>query len=291
MTASRHKLQVLFDRCNIALCLILASGCAKAQVNNAVSACSSPEVVLQRYVDAVGGNAAIREIQTRTMEARETESYSFASSLANYTYKFKWKAANRVVVKWTHVESMPLLKIPVPFASATFIFDGEAWSNSDGRASRNERNTPLWLRKLRSDFPYNDYPHFMMYRIAADPLMIVRANELYSNFEADQDPTSYPGFCILHAIGTNELRQKRRDNLYFDAVSGLLKTWEIQAGMQKNQVHFQFDDYRQVGAVMFPFYVYFDYYNSTFRYTKVVHNQPVSDSDFVSKPHMKVFSP
>jgi hypothetical protein len=280
-----HKLPVFFSRRSIVLWLALVSSGAIAQVNGASADCSSPKVILQRYVDAVGGNVAIHQIQTRTIEARESEPYTFKpQDLATYRYTFKWKAPNRVAVKWKHI--VPMFKVPVPFASATFIFDGEAWSNFDGRASRNEETTPLWRRKLKHDYPFNEDPQNMMYRIAADPLMIARANELYSDLEADQDPTSYPGLCILRANGPDAWGQKRRDNLYFDAISGILRTWEIQAGSPAHKVyfHFRFDDYRQVGAVKFPFYVYFDFYKATFRYTKVVHNQSLSDSDFVPKP-------
>lgn len=48
-------------------------------------------------------------------------------------------------------------------------------------------------------------------------------------------------------------------------------------------VQFQFGDYRQAGAVTFPFSVYFDFYKATFRYTHVVSNKALPGSDFVGK--------
>jgi hypothetical protein len=78
------------------------------------------------------------------------------------------------------------------------------------------------------------------------------------------------------------LGNKRQDLLYFDAATGLLKTWQL--GIQKRIYAFKFADYRTVGAVKFPFYVYFDFYDATFRYTSVVHNKPMDDSAFAEKP-------
>ncbi len=58
-----HKLQV-------SIWLALVSACAAAQVNDNAALCSSPEVILQRYIDAVGGKA-VYDIQSRTITAKE----------------------------------------------------------------------------------------------------------------------------------------------------------------------------------------------------------------------------
>jgi hypothetical protein len=76
----------------------LIATCAAAQVNDAASACSSPGVVLQRYVDAVGGKA-VDNIQSRTITARE--SIRSGRATEHYVYKFKWKAPNKVVAEGT----------------------------------------------------------------------------------------------------------------------------------------------------------------------------------------------
>jgi hypothetical protein len=109
---------------------------------------------------------------------------------------------------------------------------------------------------------------------------------LYSSFEADTKSTEAPGLCILRANQVRLWRNQRQDILYFDAVSGLLKTWKIQTGFppQNTLVQFQFDDYRQVGAIKFPFHVYFDFNETTFRYTSVVQDEPLVDSEFLEKP-------
>jgi hypothetical protein len=237
------------------------------------SVCSSAETVLQRYTEAVGGKAAT-EVQTRVMTAKESTG---ARVTERYVYRFKWKAPNKVVA-----ESTPYLfnVLPVSYPNGAFIFDGESWSNNDRRKSRNEERDPAWQRELRHKYPYNESPDFLMYRVLADPLMLTRATELYASLEPDLAAPA--GLCVLRAYGTDVWRNKREDILSFDSPTGLLKTWKIEAG--KTWVQFDFDDYRQVGAIKFPFQIHYDFYKSTFRYTKVVSNVALPDSDFVSRP-------
>jgi hypothetical protein len=228
------------------------------------SLCPSSEKVLQRYTDAVGGKA-ISEIQSRTMTAKESTIYRGVTE--HWLYRFKWKAPNKVVA-----ESVPYLFniLPASYPNGAFIFDGEAWSNNDRRRSRNEDSDPAWKRELRHKYPYNESPDFLMYRVIADPLMLTHATELYASLEPDREAP--PGLCVLRAYGTNEWRNRREDTLSFDARTGLLKTWKIEAGVptHKTYVEFQFDDYRKVDAIRFPFQIYYDFYKATFRYTKVV---------------------
>lgn len=257
--------------CAMLLQLVGAALCA-AQ-SNAQAACPSAEVVLQRYIDAVGGAGALEQIQTRTTEANETEPYSFKpQDTATYKYRFRWKAPNKVATKRTHI--VPMFKVPVDFGSANFIFDGEQWSDFQGRPNPGQhQNEPAWRRRLV--FPY---PFFAMYRVAADPLMIARAKELYSSFDLQEDDGQHPGLCVVRAVGTD----CRADLLYFDVATGLLRTWDLQIYQPRRSfyVRFRFDDYREVGPVKFPYYLYMDFYRATFRYTKVVHNPQLRESDF-----------
>lgn len=255
--------------------LALFSTCTVALADDTASGCSSPQTVLQRYIDAVGGKAAA-EMQSLILTAKESNQ-GFGTE--HYVYKFKWKAPNKVVAGDT-----PYLMgiLPVSYPNGNFIFDGEGWSNNDGRKSRNEEREPQWQRELKHKYPYNEDPFFLELRVVADPLLMTRANELYSSLEADTESSGHPGTCVLRANGIDGLGQKRRDFLYFDATTGLLKTWQL--GIQQKTYTFTFDDYRKVDAVIFPFYVHFDFYDATFRYTKVLHDKPVDDSAFVEKP-------
>jgi hypothetical protein len=263
----------------VSILLALISTCAAAQVSDNASACGSPEAVLQRYVDAVGGKA-VDEIQSRTIIASESNK-GFGTE--HYIYKIKWKAPNRVAVG-----STPYLFniLPVSYPNGTFIFDGKGWSNFDRRRSRNDERDPQWQRELKARYPYNEGLYFLELRVVADPLIITRAHELYSGFVADTNATEAPGFCVLRANQVRVPLYERQDILYFDAVTGLLRTWKIHAGFPplNTLVEFQFDDYRQLGAVRFPFHVHFDWNDTTFRYTRVVQNQPLADSEFLEKP-------
>jgi hypothetical protein len=115
---------------------------------------------------------------------------------------------------------------------------------------------------------------------------MTRAHELYSRFETDTDSNDDPGVCVVRATRSDQWRNERQDTLTFDAVSGLLRSWDIQTGLpsKKRSVQFQFNDYRQLGAIKFPYYVYFDFNDTVFRYTSVVHNKHLPDSEFREKP-------
>ncbi len=116
--------------------------------------------------------------------------------------------------------------------------------------------------------------------------MLTRASQLYSGFDVSTELSRPGDLCVLLANGVDAWRNPRQDVLSFDAVSGLLKTWKIQAGtpLHKSYVQFQFRDYRALGAIKFPFEIYFDLYDATFRYTSVVQNKPLADSEFREKP-------
>jgi hypothetical protein len=271
------RLQNLF----VAISLALISTCAVAQVPDKASACTSSRAVLQRYVDAVGAKA-VNEIQTRRATAHESNK-GFGTEPEHYVYRIKWKAPNRVAVG-----SNPYLfnTFSVSYPNGTFIFDGKSWSNFDRRRSRNDERDPQWKRDLRARYVYNEDPFFLELRVIADPLILTRADELYSSFEADTNSTESPGLCVLRANQIRLPRYERQDILYFDAVSGLLRTWKIHTGFPPHNtlVQFEFNDYRQVSGIKFPFYVYLDFNDTTFQYTSVVQNQPLGDTEFQEKP-------
>jgi hypothetical protein len=253
-------------------CLLLGSYYATAQDNGSSSDCATPEIVFQRYVAALGGEAALNQVKTLVIEASETEPHTFnPQDTAHYRYQFQWKSPNQVAAK----------QHQFPFGWTTFIYSGTAWSNFDGRVSHNEDNTPAWRTELRAS-PYNDNPQFLMYRVLADPLLPATTRNLYRSFEV---LPGTPERCVLQAIGKSEWGRERRDTLSFEAKSGLLKTWAIQMGLPGQEIHtrFEFDDYRQSGPVKIPFSIYFDFYQARFLLTKVVPNAPLSDAAFVPK--------
>ncbi|MGA7342149.1 MAG: hypothetical protein WBE72_10085 [Terracidiphilus sp.] len=278
-----------------AIWLALVSVHAAAQFAGRSAACPSPEVVLQRYVEAVGGKAAL-DLESRTITAKESECCGFTGETEYYMYKFKWKAPNRVTAS-----DVPYFIniLPVWYPNGVWRFDGESWSDFLGRKPFSDGSQPQQSkdgtaqqqreakqRALTARYLYNEEPEFLAFRVAADPLVLIRANELYSSFEVDSDSTETPGLCVLRANQVRLRRNQRQDILSFDAASGLLSTWIVQTGFppQNTPVQFRFQDYRQVGATRFPFYVYLDFHEMTFRSTSVVQNKPLPDSVFVAKP-------
>ncbi len=181
---------------------------------------------------------------------------------------------------------LKLNHLPVHYPNGAFIYDErDSWSDFMGHKSRNNERDPQWQRDLRK-YPYNEDPQFLEFRVIADPLMLTRASQLYSSFEVSTELSRPGDVCVLLANGVDTWRNPRQDILSFNAVSGLLKTWRIQAGtpLHKSYVQFQFRDYRALGAIKFPFEIYFDLYDATFRYTSVEQNKPLADSDFREKP-------
>lgn len=259
-------------RFNPLLCLLLASTGAAAQSATPASACGTPDVVLQRYIAAVGGSGAVSQLKSLAIEARAEEPHTFnPQKTAHYKYWFKWQSPNRVAVHWHYLLS-----------PGTGLFDGTHWSNFDGRISHNDDATPKSNLEMRARYPYNDSPQWMMYRIAANPIQLGTDKDLYSSFET---LLSSPETCVLRAYGKTEWNTERRDQLTFDATTGLLNKWKIQAGLpdQISYLEFRFDDYRQAGPVRIPLLMYFDFYKTTITVTHVIPNLLLTEAQFEPK--------
>ena len=244
-----------------------------AQVDDRFEACLDTASVWNRYLDALGGQQALGRLETRIAEARETEPSSFNPRATNtYNYSFEWKSPNQAVMRFAQSES--LFGIPLSFGKTRFIFDGAQWSDFRGRANP---------REARPGQPFRVFPTTLdaWWRVISDPLFLARPGELYTRFDPANDFASYPDRCILKAYDFDG----RVDFLHFDLATGLLRAWrlELRGPRRSSYITFFFDDYRQTGEVKFPFYIYSDYYRATFRFTKVVHNRPLPDSDFVFK--------
>jgi hypothetical protein len=255
-----------------AIAWLILCGSAAAHADLPAADCGTAGEVFQRYLDALGGAAAIAQAQSLLIEAKETEPHTFhPQSMAHQRFRFEWESQNRILVKRQYLLS-----------TATVIYDGVAWSLYNGRVSHNEDATPELRRKLMA-LPYNDSPEFQEFRMVADPMLLTRARELYRALEV---APSAPGQCVLQARGTSEWNGERRDYLVFDAKTGLLRSWRIQAGQpgQEKYFEFLFGDYRQAGPVLIPYSVDYDFYQASFRLTKVVVNPTFADADFMARP-------
>ena len=161
-----------------AIAWLILCGSAAAHADLPAADCGTAGEVFQRYLDALGGAAAIAHAQSLLIEAKETEPHTFhPQSMAHQRFRFEWESQNRILVKRQYLLS-----------TATVIYDGVAWSLYNGRVSHNEDATPELRRKLMA-LPYNDSPEFQEFRMVADPMLLTRARELYRALEVA--PVSY----------------------------------------------------------------------------------------------------
>ncbi len=241
--------------------LFLASGDSRAwaQTPNPDD-CLSAERILQRYVDALGGQAALSAIDTRTSEAEALEPNYKPGHPEKRRYVFEWKAPDKVVFK-NHTAI---------FNTFTFKFDGESlWTTMRGKpvlaGGKGEGNSPFtW-----------------MVRVMADPLMFADPNKLYLELKKPRyDFTAEHQYCVLHAV--LKASPKGEHILYFDALTGWLRALEIP--YRSGSFFIYFDDYRDVNDVKFPFYISCNTpLGITVHFQKVAHNQPMRDADFISQ--------
>jgi hypothetical protein len=295
MNCCRRKLAIR-STCKILVWLAVSSPYAAGQADSSLTACPSTEAVLQHYVDALGGEVAIGQIETRLVKATAViispAPFPFAPppSSPKTHLEFHWRAPNKVTVTGYSPSGFP-----IKGSKSTWRFDGKLWYSPEGVDSE-ENATHRGMQ----------YQINMMYRLAANPLMIAGADRPYSSFEADDRPATHPGLCILRSyrpgIGIFAFESSSScadcrapitdsrlpDELYFDAQSGLLKKWKTHEGWTSpGSVEFEFDDYRQTGTVKIPFSVHvsFGILQATFIYTKVEHNVPLENSTFASRKH------
>ena len=100
--------------------------------------CLSTERILQRYVDALGGQTALGAIDTRTSEADALEPSYKPGHPEKRRYVFQWKAPDKIIFR-NHTAI---------FNTYTFKFDGESlWTTMRGKpvlaGGKREGNSPF----------------------------------------------------------------------------------------------------------------------------------------------------
>lgn len=243
----------------LVLVFSFATGVACAQTQSPDPAdCLSTERILQRYVDALGGQPALSAINTRVAEAEALEPSFKPGHPDKRKYVFEWKAPDKVIFK-NHTAI---------FNTFTFKFDGEAlWTTMRGK--------PV----LSGGKGQGNSPFTWMIRVMADPLMFAVPRKLYLELKKPRyDFTAEHQYCVLHAVPKANPRCEHI--LYFDALTGWLRVLEIP--YRSGSLFVYFDDYRDVNGVRFPFYISCDIpLGITIRFQKVVHNPPIRDAEFI----------
>ena len=228
----------------------------KPQVQPAAKPASqlpSVDKVLDDYVKALGGKAAIQKINSRSSKG------TFDAPSAGLTGKFEQytKAPNKMVLT---------VDLSVAVYKAGFLGAG-GWILDPAAGLRDMTPTELAEGAIDNDF----------YRV-------IRLKELYSKLEVndkvkvgDRDAYLLEGTFPGHEL----------DKLYFDATTGLLirTVGKREAGQGSEEIETSIEDYRDVDGIKVPFTIRRTNPNLSFtvKLTEITHNAPIEDARF-AKP-------
>jgi len=235
----------------LALMLVLKSPAGGADPQGA-SATPTLDQVLDKYVQALGGKAAIEKVTAVVIKGKvEVPSTGETGSMETYR-----KAPNK---------EMQMINTPSNGPSQRG-FDGTAGWNWDPDSGPSDMSpADLAAMKLESDF-YRDIRLKELY-----PKISLKGKEKVGNREAYVVEAP-------HADGSSE-------KMYFDTESGLLIQSEVPIDVPdegKTVVNSQYEDYREVQGVKIPFTIRqtsadFDY---VIKVSEVKYNIPVDDAKF-----------
>lgn len=205
--------------------------------------------ILKKYTEAVGGQAAIDKLKTRTMKG----TYTLANG-ATGNYEVTQAAPDKFYVLRTS-----------PQGSAEQAFNStEGWAK-DGRDVSDIR--PDQLVDLKAEYQF--FKDFNL-------------KEQYTRMNIRRDKIN--GRDVFAITGTRP--DKRRERLFFDAETGLLVRrmgyTDTPLGILPDQV--DFEDYRDVDGVKVPFtvkiYVVGGFSTALRKFSEIKFNTPVEDSRF-----------
>ncbi|MCU1265609.1 MAG: hypothetical protein JWM21_1927 [Acidobacteria bacterium] len=205
--------------------------------------------ILNKYTTAIGGQAAIDKLKTRTMKG----TYTLANG-ANGTYEVTQTAPDRFYVARGSQQGL-----------AEQGFNGSAGWNKDGRGVTDIRPDQLTDLKVEYQF-FRD----------------LRLKEQYTRVNLRRDKLDGRDVYVITGVRPD----KKRERLYFDAETGLLRRRlgyiETPLGMLPDQT--DYEDYREVDGVKVPFTVTVavvgGFSTATRKFTEIKFNVPVDDSRF-----------
>lgn len=233
------------------------SGSKAANPQQPVAAAPTVEQILNRYVEALGGRAAIEKLNSR--EARG--SFEIAGTPLKGTVEAYNKAPNKMA-NFTRVPGLGDL-----FEG----YDGTiSWTSDPTNGLRERSGMELVQSKFDSEF-YKE----------------IKLKELYSKMEL-KGTEKIGGREAYRIIATPE--KGSPEKLYFDMQTGLLLRTDVVRESPQGKTAFEvyFDDYREVDGIKFPFVQRWTTsdYSATIKYDSVKHNTAIDDTKF-SKPRSK----
>ncbi|MEK6284445.1 MAG: caspase family protein [Acidobacteriota bacterium] len=237
----------------------LASRRARLGETNALTATNpsallTVDQILDRYLQAVGGKAAIEKATTRVAKGSYVQiqgTTNIAGSFENYA-----KAPNKVA---TIMESQQYGKVQQ-------IFDG----------------TVSWIKNVRGGAYQISGEGLARVKRESDFYREVNMRELYPTMKLiRKDKVGDRETYVIEAVP----HEGTPDTIYFDAQSGLLVRLDGVIEAQKGKpayTEIYFEDYREVDGLKLPFTMRQSGpgYNITIKLYEIKHNVPVDDAKF-----------
>ena len=233
------------------------SGAKAANPPQGVAAAPTVEQIIERYVEALGGRAAIEKLNSR--EAKGT--FEIAGTPLKGTVESYYRAPNKFVI-FTRVPGL---------GDIFEGYDGNvSWSLDPTNGLRERSGMELAQSRFDAEF-YKD----------------LKFKELYSKMELKG--TEKMGGREAYRIIATPLKGSP-EKLYFDTQTGLLlRADRVLEGPQgKTAFEIYFEDYREVDGVRIPYIQRWTTsdYSATIKYDSVKHTGTIDDARF-SKPKPK----
>lgn len=217
------------------------------------SALPSPDDIIDRYIRAIGNEAAIQKIQTLVSRGTETT-----------TNRMTPPATVPIEIYQTTANKMLIVR-KSPRGTVLEAFDGVRGWTRDARGSRE-----LEGRELAEVMRDADLMRYVNLR-AAYPQMRVLTKERVSDRDA-------------YVVGATS-RDDSREKLYFDVQTGLLirKYVAFKTAFGTIPEVMDFTDYREVNGVKLPFTIAWSRppFGSVKKFTEIKLNVFIDDSKFV----------
>lgn len=226
----------------------------KTATATATAAMPTADQVIDKYVQALGGKAAIEKLTSRAAKGSfDMPAMNVSAPIESYN-----KAPNKTVF---------ILEIP-GFGSVGRGYDGTTgWSQNPQEGLREMSGAELAMMKRGAEFN-REIRLKQLY-----PQMTVKGKEKVGEREA----------YLIEATPAGGAPEK----MYFDTQTGLLIRYDFEAETPQGKFSTQssFDDYKEVDGVKMPFTVRQSSSAGDFiiKFTEVKHNVPVDDAKF-NKP-------
>jgi len=217
----------------------------------------SVDQILDKYIETLGGKAAIEKITSRQVSG----TFEIPAMGASGTLKGFAKAPNKTIV---------IIDVP-SFGVIRQGFDGTvAWGEDPMGGLREITGEELIATKRDADF------HRDVHLKALFPTMTVKSREKVGDKEA----------YLIEATPTDGKAEK----LYFDVKSGLLVRHDAERESPQGAgvVEIYFEDFKEVDGVKIPFTLkrVMAAFAITIKFDEIKHNVEVEDTTF-SKPAPK----